>query len=138
MEEVKNQNLWNLASSSQENLNDPIWITLGFQQRDRQDSQNLSNVTLCRLAVTSGQCKIGTEKYPDAGIILIYDDDEYSQGYSQIKEVFRALTEDDILQPYISLEYFRSSKTRADDVGGKLYVFDSRYQQNFDAHNQLK
>ena len=37
-------------------------------------------------------------KYPDAGIKIFYDDDDCSQGYVQIKEIFRALTKSDILQ----------------------------------------
>ena len=52
-----------------------------------------------RLAVTSAQSIIGTEKYPDAGLLVYFDDDEYSQGYAQFIETFRALTKDDILQP---------------------------------------
>ena len=80
---------------------------------------------------------IGTEKYPDA-VILLNCDDDYSQGYGQIKEVFRALTKDDILQRYISDHDFRSSNVRADDVGYNLYVFDIRYQQNFTASQQIK
>ena len=66
---------------SQENVNVPIWILIGFHQRDRQDSQNLSNATFYRLPFTSAQRVIGTEKYPDAGILLNFDDDHYSQGY---------------------------------------------------------
>ena len=31
------------------------------------------------------------------------DDDDYNQGHAQIKEAFKALTKDDILQPYIYL-----------------------------------
>ena len=100
MKEVNNQNVWNFELGSHENMNMPIWIIIGFQQRDRQDSQNLNNDTFCRLPVVSAQCIIGTEKYPDAGILLNYDDDDYSQGYHQIKEAFRALTKDDILQLY--------------------------------------
>ena len=64
----------------------PIWIIIGFQQRDRQDSQNMKNDAFCRLPVVNAQCIIGTENYPDAGRILNYDDDYYSQGYGQIKE----------------------------------------------------
>ena len=90
MKEVINQNLWNFELGSQENMNVPIWIIIGFQQQDRQDSQNLNNDTFCRLPVVSAQCVIGTEKYPDAAILLNYDDDDYSQGYHQIKEAFRA------------------------------------------------
>ena len=99
MKKVNNQNLWNFELGSQENMNVPIWIIIGFQQQDRQDSQNLNNDTFCRLPVVSAQCIIGTEKFPDTGMLLIYDDDDYSQGYHQIKETFKALTKDDTLQP---------------------------------------
>ena len=131
MKEVNNQNLWNLELGSQESMNVPIWIIIGFQQQDRQDSQNLNNDTFCRLPVVSAQCVIGTEKYPDAGMLLNYDDDDYSQGYHQIEDGFKALTKDDILQPYKSEEDFRTSNDRAADVGYNLYVFDIRYQKNF-------
>ena len=82
---------------------------ISTKQQDRQGSQNLNNDTFYGLLVNSAQGIIGTEIYPDAGIILKYDDDDYSQGYSQITEAFRALTKDDILQPYISDQDFRSS-----------------------------
>ena len=38
-------------------------------------------------------CIIGTEKYPDNGKVINYDDD-FSQGYGQIKEALRNLTKD--------------------------------------------
>ena len=120
MKEVNNQNLWNFDLGSQENMNVPIWIIIGFQQQDRQDSQNRNNDTFCRLPVVSAQCIIGTEKYPDTSILSNYDDDDYSQGYHQIKEAFKALTKDDILQPYISEENFGTSNVRAADVGYNL------------------
>ena len=47
---------------SHENMNVPIWIFFGFQQRDRRDSQNLNSYSSFRLAVTSTQCNIGTER----------------------------------------------------------------------------
>ena len=68
MKQVDNQNVWNFELGSQENMNVPIWIIIGFQQQDRQDSQNLNNDTFCRLPVVSAQCIIGTEKYPNASI----------------------------------------------------------------------
>ena len=95
-------------------------------------------VTFCRLSFTSCQCLIGTKKGLASGILLNYDDDDYSQGYGQIKEDFRALTTAYILQPYIFDHDFRSSNVRADDVGYKLYVFDIRYQQNFTAARPIK
>ena len=74
MKEVNNQNIWTFELGSQENMNVPIWIIICFQKQDRQDSQNLINDTFCRLPVVSAQCVIGTGKYPDAGILLNYDD----------------------------------------------------------------
>ena len=138
MKEVNNQNVWNFELGSQENMNVPIWIVIGFQQQDRQDNQKLNNDTFCRLPVVSAQCVIGAEKYPDAGILSNYDDDDYSQGYHQIKEAFEALTKHDILQPYISEEDFRSSNAAANDVGYNLYVFDIRYQKNYTASQPIK
>ena len=138
MKEVNNQNRWNFELGSQESMNFPIWIIIGLQQRDRQVSQNLNIDTFCRLPVVSAQCIIGTEKYSDAGILLNYDDDEYSQVYTQIKEAFTALTKDDIIQPYISDYDVRSSNVRADNVGYNLYVFYIRYQENFTKSQPIK
>ena len=69
----------------------------------------MNNDNFCRLPVTSAQCIIGTEKKPDAGILLNYDDDDFYQGFSQPKENFRASQKDDILQPFISAKilYFQ-------------------------------
>ena len=94
--------------------------------------------TLCRLIVSTAQCIIGTEKNPYIGIILNYDDHDYSQGYSQIEKAFRYLTKDNILTPYIPDHDFRSSNDRADDVGYSLYVFDMRVLQNFTASQPIK
>ena len=70
--------------------------------------------------------------------MLNYDDDDYTQGYAQKKEAFRALTKDDILQPYTSDDDSRSPNVRVDDVGYNLYVFDITYQQNFTASQPTK
>ena len=99
MKEVNTQNFWTFELGTQEGINIPIWIFVGFQQNDRQHDQNLSNDTFVRLPVISAQVIIGTERYPDSGVLLNYDDDDCSQGYRQIKEAFKALTKDDILQP---------------------------------------
>ena len=53
------------------------------------------------------------------------------------KEAFRALTKDDILQPYKSLDNFSSSNIRVDDVDYKFYDFDIRYQQKFTASQTI-
>ena len=137
MKEVNTQNFWTFELGTQEDINIPTWIFVVFQQNDRQHDQNLNNDTFVRLPVISAQVVIGTERYPDSGILLNYDDDDYSQGYGQIKEAFRSLTKDDILKPYISEDYFRSSN-EGNNIGYNIYAFDTRYQKNFENSQPVK
>ena len=75
MKEVNTQKLWSCELGAPEGKNVHIWIIVGFQQKDRQNSQSLNNDTFYRPSVTSAQCVIGTEKKPDSGVLLNYDDD---------------------------------------------------------------
>ena len=68
MKEVKNQNLWNSELGSEGSMNVPIWINIGFQQRDKQDSLKLNNDGFYRLPVTSAQCINGKKK-----ILMVVD-----------------------------------------------------------------
>ena len=70
-------------------------------------------------------------------MLLDYDHDNYSQVYGEIKEAFRALTKDVILQPYLSDKDFTSSNDD-NDVGYNIYVFDIRYQHIFTASQTFK
>ena len=72
---------------TQEGINVPIWIFVGFQQRDGQGSKKLNDDTFYRPPVTSAQCIIGTEKVPGSAILLNYDEDDYSHGYDNIKKL---------------------------------------------------
>ena len=85
-----------------------------------------------RLPVTSAPCIVGRADYPDNVILLIYDDDEYSHGYGQIEEAFRALTEDDILLPYKTDQDFRV------DFDYNLHVFDKRNQEKSPAAQPIE
>ena len=134
---MNTQNFWTFELGTQEGINIPIWILVVFQQNDRQHDQNLNNDTFVRLPVISAQVVIGTERYPDSSILLNYDDDDYSQGYGQIKEAFKALTKDDILQRYISEDDFRSSN-EGNNIGYNIYAFDIRYQKNFENAQPVK
>ena len=89
-----------------------------------------------RLPVASTERIVPTEKYPDSGIIKSYDNDDYFQGYGQIKEAFRALTKDDILQPNKSDDDFLSSNVRVDNFGYSLYVLDIQYLPIFSTTSQ--
>ena len=137
MKDVNTQNLWTFELGTQEGINVPIWIFVAFQQNDRQHDQNLNNDTFVRVPAISAQCIIGTEKYPDSSILLNYNDDNYSQGYGQIKEAFKAITKDNLLQPYISEHDFRSSND-GNNIGYNIYAFDIRYQKNFESSQPIK
>ena len=122
MKEVNSQNLWNFAFSSQEIMKDPIWIVVGFQQKDRQDSENVNNDCFFRSPVATAQCILGEEKCLDAGISLDHDEYYYSHVYGVIKEAFRSPTKDDIFQPYLSDHDFSI------DIGYNLFNFRIRCQ----------
>ena len=131
MKEVNTQNFWTFELGTQEGINIPKWIFVVFQQNDRQHDQNLNNDTFIRLPVISAQVVIGTDWYPDSGILIKYEDDDYSQTYGQIKEAFETLTKDDILKPYITEDDCRSSN-EGNNIGYHIYAFDIRYQKNFE------
>ena len=135
--EVNTQNFWKFELGTQEGINVPIWVFVVFQQMDRQSDQSLKNDTFIRLPVISAQVVIGTEKYPDTAILLNYNDNDYSQGYRRIEEAFKTLTKDDILQPYISEDGFRSSND-GHTIGYKLHAFDIGYQKNFESGQSVK
>ena len=137
MHEVKSQKVWQFQIGTQESKNIPIFIKIGFQQEDRENSQNLKKDTFCILTVTSAQCIIGSEKYPDGTILLNYADDDYSQGYGQIKEAFRTWTKGVVFKPYTSEHDFRSSN-EGNNIGYSLYVFDIQYQKNFEFAQLIK
>ena len=48
------------------------------------------------------------------------------------------MTKDDILQPYITDDNFRTSNAAANDIGYNLYVFDIRYQKYFTNSQPIK
>ena len=79
MKEVNTQKFSTFELGTQQGVNVPIWIYIAFQQHDRQHDQTLNNDTFYRMPVTSAQCIIGTEKYPDSATSKNYDDDDYSQ-----------------------------------------------------------
>ena len=63
--------------------------------------------------------------------------DDFSQGYSQNKEAFKVLSKDDIFKPYISDNDFRSSND-GNNIGYNFYVFDIRFQKNFESAQPIK
>ena len=140
MKEVNTQKFWTFELGTQEGINVPIWVYVVFQQSDRQHDQKLNNDTFYRMPVTSAPVVIGTKVYPDNSFLLNYNDDDYSQVYGQIKEAFRALTKDNIFQPYISDDDFRSYNVGdgGNEIGYNIHVFDIRYQRNCESGQSVK
>ena len=105
-------------------MGDSIWKLVGFQNRDKQSSEYLNKDIPGRLLVDSAQSIIGTGRNLEPGLLLHYDNDDYSQGYEQINEASRALTQDEILKRYISDHDFGFSTAAVDVVGYNSFVFD--------------
>ena len=64
--------------------------------------------------------------------MLNFDDDDYSQGYGQNKEALRSQTRNDVPEPFISDNDFRSPKN-TNDIEYNVYIFDIRYQKNLES-----
>ena len=137
MKEVNTQSFWKFESGTREGLNVPICIFVCFQQVDRQNSQNARNDTFHRLPVTSAHVINGKERYPDNRLFLNDDDDKYFQGYEKIKEAFKASTQDDIWQSYVSKHDHRSSND-GDNIGYVLYSFGHTMSEISKVVNQQK
>ena len=59
----------------------PIFVIVGFQARNKIDSQTHDNATFDRISISNAVCKIESENYPDDGIECDYDRDKYDQAY---------------------------------------------------------
>ena len=70
MKEVNTRKLWIFELGTHEGINVFIWINVGFQQRNRQNSQNLNSDTFYRPPVTSARRINGTDKNTEAGVFL--------------------------------------------------------------------
>ena len=57
----------------------PTFVIVGFQARNKIDSQVHDNAVFDRLPISNAVCKIGSEKYPDDGIECDYNRDKYDQ-----------------------------------------------------------
>ena len=78
--EENTQRLWNFEVGSQERIHVPIWIVVGFQQKNRLKSENdTQKDTFNSLPVTCAESIIRTDKKLDAGKFMKCNDDDYYQ-----------------------------------------------------------
>ena len=71
----------------------PTYVIVGFQNRNKIESQTHDNATFDSLPISSAVCKIGSENYPDNMITCDYDRDNYHEAYYEIESFFRNRTE---------------------------------------------
>ena len=83
------------------------------------ESQEHSNDTFIRAAVSNAQCLIGAEKYPVVGFNCDFLNHRYIQAHGDVLSRLRHLTKDNIPHPYITHEYFRKENNR-NQMGYKL------------------
>ena len=108
----------------------PTFVIVGFQARNKIDSQVHDNAVFDRLPISNAVCKIGSEKYPDDGIECDYDLDKYDQAYSEIENFYHLNSETHLLNPFIDLNKFRTNYP--------LFVFDLSKQKDIIASQPIR
>ena len=108
----------------------PTFVIVGFQARNKIDSQVHDNAVFDRLPISNAVCKIGSEKYPDDGIECDYDRDKYDQAYSEIENFYHLNSETNLLNPFIDLNKFRTNYN--------FYVFDLSKQKDIIASQPIR
>ena len=108
----------------------PIFVIVGFQARNKIDSQVHDNAVFDRLPISNPVCKIGSEKYPDDGIECDYDREKYDQAYSEIQNFYHSNSETNLLNPFIDLNKFRTNYN--------FYVFDLSKQKDHIASQPIR
>ena len=139
MKDVTTENNWTFELGVGDGIDIPIYVIVGFMQRDQFNQQHQNNDTFYRPSVVNAQSILGSEELPDAGINCNYAFDKYSQAYGEIVSCFRHLAKDNILQPYIPQKDFISSNNYPDgNPGYNLYVFDIRHHQDYSSAQPIK
>ena len=103
-------------------IESPTFVIVGFQARNKIDSQVHDNAVFDRLPISNAVCEIGSEKNPDDGIECDYDRDKYDQAYSEIENFYHLHSETSLLNPFIDLHKFRTNYN--------FYVFDLSKQKD--------
>ena len=55
IKEVNTQDSWNFEIGTQNSVNVPIWIIVGFKEKDRQNSQIFNNFAFYRSPIKSAR-----------------------------------------------------------------------------------
>ena len=85
----------------------PTFVIVGFQARNRIDSQTHNNSTFDTLSVSNAVCKEGSEENPNDGKECDYDRHKDDQAYYEIENFYTLHSESNLLNPFLSLHKFR-------------------------------
>ena len=139
MKDVTTKNNWTFEFGVEDGIEIPIYVIVGFMQRDQFNEHYHNNDSFYRQSVVIAQCSIGSEKFPDAGINCRYAIDKYSQAYGEVVSCFEHLAEDNLLQIYITQKDFKTSDNYPDGKPGcNIYVLDVRHHQDFSSARPIK
>ena len=119
--DVNTNNNWTFELGTS-GISTPTFVIVGFQARNKNDSQTHKNATFDRLPISNAVCKIGSEKYPDDGIECDYDRDKYDQTYCESKNFYHLKSETKLLNPFIDMHKIRTNYN--------FYVFDLSKQKD--------
>ena len=127
--DVNTNNNWTFElSNSGESTS--IFVNVGFQARNKIDSQTHDNAVFDQIPISNAVCKLGSEKYPDDGTECDYDGDKFIQAYSEIENFYQLKGETNLLNPFIDLYKLRGSY--------KFYVFDLSKQKDHNASQPIR
>ena len=89
--------------------------------QNKLNSQVHNNSVFDTLPIIQAQTKIGSENFPENGIMCDYSRYNYSDAYFEIENFFRMYTQTDFLKPIIDYNNFRNNFN--------FYVFDLNHQK---------
>ena len=85
----------------------PTFVIVGFQARNKSDSQTHDNAVFDQNPISNAVCKIGSEKYPNDGQECDYDRDKCDQACNEIGNIHQLKSETNLLNPISDLHKFR-------------------------------
>ena len=119
--EVNTNNNWTFELANSEEST-PTFVIVGFQARNKIDSQTHDNAIFDRLPISNAVCKIGSEKNRDDGIECDYGRYKYDQAYSEIENFYQLKSQTNLLNQIIDLHKVRTNYN--------FYVFDLSKQKD--------
>ena len=139
MKDVTTENNWNFALGVEGGIGITIYVVAGLMQRSQLNQKHQNKETFFKPSVVNAHCIIGSEKFPDAGIICNCAIDKYSQAYGEVRSCFSHLAQYNILQRYITQKDFVTSNNYPEgNPGYNLYVFHIRHHHEYSSPQPIK